>query len=591
MADVEREIQLTLTAKDLASAAVKQVAKAASNLSDSFDSITHKLVGIAAPIASVFGMGASIHGAKEYLRTIEELKTITNQTANSTAGIVHAMEQSGLRGEETRAIMISMSRKQAELVGGSQEMAKMAKKYGVELKKGPEEALVSMAEQMEKGKIGTGEVVKLLEESGAKAVDLLRKGPAEVQRLLREGEEKNAHINDNTIKQYKQMDIQMTRVKQAWTRITTAVLIKIMPTLTKGMAIVEQKIDSISKGATKFGNYLVENMDKIVKSAILYGKIMAANYAMMKMPGSGGKGIMHQAGRVGGFLAGGARGAGVAGKIPGIGPILDKFIKGVPFIGKIAGVLLRLGPIGIVVTAIVAGIAAIMKNVDGVRTRIMKLLGKTWENIKGIGKEIMKLFSEDSALGKGVRWLGDKVATVFEFIAWGIERITAVAKKFIRFVSLIIDDPAMITHAGKMWEIAGNQLAREALGDKTRSDKLAKRDAEILKATRQLQALEAKKKLTVSDRAAYDEATGILKKYGIKTARGGLTDRIGGRLDKLKNPNVVNYQDFRGSRFDILQQFAEGFDPERIAATFGNDIANLGERRLQSGLAPAFSVR
>jgi len=49
--------------------------------------------------------------------------------------------------------------------------------------------------------------------------------------------------------------------------------------------------------------------------------------------------------------------------------------------------------------------------------------------------------------------------------------------------------------------------------------------------------------------------------------------------------------DFRGSRFDIKQDFAEGFDPDRIAVAFTNDLAALGERRLQSGLAPLFSVR
>jgi hypothetical protein len=51
------------------------------------------------------------------------------------------------------------------------------------------------------------------------------------------------------------------------------------------------------------------------------------------------------------------------------------------------------------------------------------------------------------------------------------------------------------------------------------------------------------------------------------------------------------YQDFRGSRFDVRQEFAEGFDPDRIAVGFANDIAALGERRLQSGFSPLFTIR
>jgi hypothetical protein len=51
------------------------------------------------------------------------------------------------------------------------------------------------------------------------------------------------------------------------------------------------------------------------------------------------------------------------------------------------------------------------------------------------------------------------------------------------------------------------------------------------------------------------------------------------------------YNDFRNSRFDVKQNFAEGFDPDRIAVAFSNDLASLGEKRMQSGFAPLYSVR
>jgi hypothetical protein len=49
-------------------------------------------------------------------------------------------------------------------------------------------------------------------------------------------------------------------------------------------------------------------------------------------------------------------------------------------------------------------------------------------------------------------------------------------------------------------------------------------------------------------------------------------------------------QDFRGSQFDIKQQFAD-IDPGRVGVAFANDLAALGERQLQSGFAPLFAVR
>ncbi len=50
-------------------------------------------------------------------------------------------------------------------------------------------------------------------------------------------------------------------------------------------------------------------------------------------------------------------------------------------------------------------------------------------------------------------------------------------------------------------------------------------------------------------------------------------------------------QDFRGSRFDITQKFAEGFDPDRVAVAFARDVERIGEQKLQSGFEPAMGVR
>ena len=49
--------------------------------------------------------------------------------------------------------------------------------------------------------------------------------------------------------------------------------------------------------------------------------------------------------------------------------------------------------------------------------------------------------------------------------------------------------------------------------------------------------------------------------------------------------------DFKFSRFEITQKFAEGFDPDRIAIAFSRDVGRLGEQRLQSGFEPLFSIK
>lgn len=68
----------------------------------------------------------------------------------------------------------------------------------------------------------------------------------------------------------------------------------------------------------------------------------------------------------------------------------------------------------------------------------------------------------------------------------------------------------------------------------------------------------------------------------------GMMDEI--LKQKLETPKAPNF-DFRGSRFDFHQNFAEGWDPGRVSVGFMNDLASIGERRMQSGFAPLFGVR
>jgi hypothetical protein len=51
-------------------------------------------------------------------------------------------------------------------------------------------------------------------------------------------------------------------------------------------------------------------------------------------------------------------------------------------------------------------------------------------------------------------------------------------------------------------------------------------------------------------------------------------------------PRKQDVYDFRGSRFDITQKFAEGFDPDRIAVAFAQDLGRMGEMRVQSAMSP-----
>lgn len=93
-----------------------------------------------------------------------------------------------------------------------------------------------------------------------------------------------------------------------------------------------------------------------------------------------------------------------------------------------------------------------------------------------------------------------------------------------------------------------------------------------------------------------DEGPGLLD--GILNALNKQTDDIDKKeKDEAEGggaaarPSAETYQDFRGSRFDITQKFAEGFDPDRVAVALAGDLGRIGEQKLQSGFEPAFGSR
>jgi len=65
-----------------------------------------------------------------------------------------------------------------------------------------------------------------------------------------------------------------------------------------------------------------------------------------------------------------------------------------------------------------------------------------------------------------------------------------------------------------------------------------------------------------------------------------------GKVEMPKAPTSVRELkvEFNNNRFDIRQEFAEGFDPDRIAVAFASDLARAGEMKLGAVTAPTFSA-
>lgn len=80
----------------------------------------------------------------------------------------------------------------------------------------------------------------------------------------------------------------------------------------------------------------------------------------------------------------------------------------------------------------------------------------------------------------------------------------------------------------------------------------------------------------------------IRNAFNRQTAGNNL-DAMTGRAPPQQRPHTT--QDFRYSRFDITQKFAEGFDPDRVASAMASDLSSMAEQQLESGFSPAFSTQ
>lgn len=665
MSETTHDVEVRFTAKDLTSKVIGNITKAAGGLSKRVDAITSSVAGFAGTfggLGAVFGFGASAASANSLLMRINDLSAVTGQTANKMAAMDDAMSAVGIASEDTRGIIVALAQKQTELLQGSEDLAKMSKRYGIELKKGPQEALLSMSKSIMQQKMGAGEVAVLLGDAGTKAMVLMRKGPKEMQRLLNEGAKKNSHITDRSVKQYEKMTTQMTRVKQAWTRIVSIVLIKLAPKLTALMKYVESRIEGWAEGAAKFGDFLVTHMDSALSTARVFGKVMASNFVLMKLTGEGllgnagkmlqmaktkqkvdagsavadvassfmggGRGRKGGGGKISGRAGAAAKGQmgkagkafgkvfnrmpkvgmrvllsfkkiqGVTGKIgggfkkflPGFLKVFSKVTRGVAMLGPIVKFLLKLSGLALIVAAVVKGIQMAMKNVDGIRQKITKLLGGIWDDIKAIGGELANMFGKDSTLGQFLQFIGHEFLNAVTWILGGVKNLTAAVRIFVKMAANFIDSPL---GTGVSWDLAKAQVGADKGKEIHKHMQKAAEFAGILqktsgKVTEEQLAMFKNFKAQAAEAGKSNELImRTIRKRGLKRFLEAEKSGLGMKAPKDRPKN--NF-DFRGSRFDIQQNFAEGFDPDRIAVAFTNDLAGVGERRLSSGLAPAFAV-
>jgi hypothetical protein len=549
---------------DESSQKLDRIERSAGRADKTIDGLTSKLKKLAPPLAAAFGLMASVRGARDYVKQIERIQVLTGMGASNITGMQHAMRSAGLQGSEMESVFANMAANQAEFTGGMRGAIEASKRLGVDLDKGPRQQLIEMARLVEQGKLGTAGVAEMTRASGpalANLMDMLRQGSTRLTATIEEGQKKNKHINDETLTTFKKFDAMMARVKSAWMRISTIVLSKLLPGITKGGLNFERIIDGWAEGAAKVGSVIASVGGFLAKHGTLLG-VLVKSLLIMKAGKMIGGFFLNQANNVSAMFGAMTK------KTDGVNKGFGKMI------GKLGGVAQGLGIFYVALRGLANWVDE--QQEKGIQAKV------DVTTVRGLAPEAEAAAKKIAARG-AVDLVGQKdIRNITR------KQITAGVLTGMIGVRTTVDREGKKTQElfVKRAKVAERFLAAGEGGFRERSRKAMKESFLFIKNTELLLKI-AKKDASILS----NEAVKRLK-LTKEIERRGLGPKAPGAITPGERPGKGDINmNFPNARFDIRQEFAEGFDPDRIAAVFANELSDVGERRLQSGLAPIFTVR
>lgn len=559
---VEHEVETVFTGKDLISGTLNRIIGAGARVAKTFDHASHMLGGFAS-VAAVVGGGFSLEKAvestKEYLRSIDRVSMLTGMSTQHTDGLLESMEKVGIEGETAERILLGMSRKSAGLEMHMNAMgqstgttAQMLARMGINLKKGPIDALEGMAKAVQKNRLGVGELGIAFGVPRTQTIALykmLQKGPEYIRDNIREAEKLGVTVSD--LGAFRRMQEAQHEIGAAWKRINVIVGSELMPIIADLLKGGADKMKGWIEHAREFGKTMGHFLRDHYQIVLKIGKAMLANYAIQKATGTGAYGnVVGLLGRATRFVGGAAGGGGLIGAAvqgpvgAGAAGIFQRISMFATRLIPLGGVLVRLIAVGGVLAFAVGAFLAIKNNVLGVRTYLLDLWQRLTLRFKGITIALQPLFNAFSSSGVMGKFFSQVIVGIIHGLGAAVEGLMSMLHTLIHVFAIIAEDGmGALTKPVLLWQTAANA----AKADMAIANRMAR------------------------EKKARDAAAEIAERKA--------------PLERDRQPVF----DFRGSRFDIKQAFAD-VDPDRIAVAFSNNLAAMGERRVQSSFAPLWST-
>lgn len=549
------KVETELHVKDSSSAAIERITHSTEKLRDITKDVIGVLTGVGG-LAGIWEIKETVAGMNETYRAVARISTMTGLASQEAHGLRNMFQQSGIEAQEAERVVFMLAKKMdniGEMGGaGAKEMQHELKGLGVNIKEDVIGQLEAMSVAAQRGKLDIGSLVRIFGVRGENAIKLLgalKKGPGQIKEFVEEAEKSGLTAAD--MASFSKMTAAKRQLSRAWEEMALTVYKRIIPAVTQVVTMIRGMVEHIAPKVERVGEVLRTHMVEIVKLAKMYAQYMLVNKAL-GFVGVGG-GILGKrtegGGRSGGLvqLAGNAMFGGVAaafrqsrgkevmtefGALGGQSNVLG----GLGAFFKLLGNFTKLAGIGLAIAVVVE----VFRKFPNITAKLAEL----GEKVMGI----LGRFAE--ALAPVVGWLIKLADVIIDLVTWIVEHVPGLGKK---------DTGSGLTKGFETVSRLGNMIGANTEG---------------------IRGLSGMQQLAMFRTADALSRTGYSK--GIAEGWAGILK------EKAKFSNT---QDFRGSKFDITQNFAEGFDPDRVATAFANELGTIGERQLMSGLGPSFGVR
>lgn len=548
MAETTLREKIVVDGAETAVAKLNLMATAAGRVAHAFSGIT-EVASALGGIAGIWQIGEAVRDVDHLYAAVSRVVNMTGMAADHAHAMFDMFELSGVEMETAERVMTSMTRSAEKMQDGfggigmqAQMVSRLMRSMGVSIKAGPEERLLAMSKAAQEGKLNIDELTRVFmlpRGSASQMMSMLKAGPDHLRSIQQDTLKGADVIDDRALESYRLMLASRRELKDAWGDLIGIFYKYLLPGVTKILQQIKKGFDDITPVAALIGKTLSGHMDIVVRLAKTYLALLLAAKAVNMFSGPEGKlGVMGRGKQIYGMAMGfmekrsGAAGAmdyfSAKAASPGIGMFSSVGGPLMRIIGSVAG---RLGIIGAIISVVVVAFEMLKNNTLGIATAFKKVLAGVWSTFSGALSKIVQVL--------GMLWSAIKplVMIVAGALLFGLLGLA----KVVEFVGMILEgivDGLVAVVNAVIWllnKIPGVSI--DMIGAKEKADAAA------------------------SSKAADNKA------------------------------GASTYQDFRGSKFEINNNFPPGIDGGRVAVAFGDELAALGERRLDSGLRPLYSIR